>query len=398
LEGKAENPDPYVEIFSCPANYVPSRFFTAYMTGFVAPLYRNTLSEIKRESSVDTIRLWGWAFDKLAEKVGIRTGVGQFPNYTNDLQEGNIVCATSPASEIYISSYLRVLAALEYIHTIDRTTLRRLSAQACPVDFSFWRIAYSACPPWWPLHPDTDGIDTLVAWADIRSLALKPVDGGKLIFVEGALPAKLGNPLQDFAFRLTPFGYRVVGPEIPDPVTVAMALRRPEWTVNAGSRTALSTFGTPLSSWEPEDQHLFVVGDLRVVPLLAAVQPVSANCWQIGRGTHPPAFPSIFLADGGAPSFGNDSWVYEERGEAVFVGKDWLSGPIGRVKKTAFVQHGQFAAVNYGWLDRTLAANHYKLAFVGEHSYRVRKDEHSEPKTSGFYEYVGLETVISPRV
>ena len=101
----------YSEVFACPADYVPTRFFQKYNIGFVPPVYRDSLIAIGRSTRVNVVQLWGWTFDGLSERVGIGTDTRSFSRYTQDHRDGNIMCASSRVSEVFKSSYLRVLEA-----------------------------------------------------------------------------------------------------------------------------------------------------------------------------------------------------------------------------------------------------------------------------------------------
>jgi hypothetical protein len=140
----------YSEVFACPADYVPTRFFQKYNIGFVPPVYRDSLIAIGRSTRVNVVQLWGWTFDGLSERVGIGTDTQSFSRYTQDHRDGNIMCASSRVSEVFKSSYLRVLEALEHARLIDRAVLRSFAANVCPIDLSFWKIGFSERPGWWP--------------------------------------------------------------------------------------------------------------------------------------------------------------------------------------------------------------------------------------------------------
>jgi len=386
----------YSEVFACPPDYVPTRFFQKYNIGFVPPVYRDSLIAIGRSTRVDIVQLWGWTFDRLADRVGIGTDTHAFSRYTHDHRDGNIICASSRVSEVFKSSYLRVLEALEHARLIDRAVLRALSANVCPIDLSFWKIGFSDRPEWWPAaSPKSTTLSSIEGWESTGSLALKIIESGQLLYMQGPFVRLEEDPLQESTFQLIPFAYQVSGPAIPDAAHVAKRLIRASWTINPEEKSALSVFNVPLAEWTAEDQHAFQIGDLTFVPLLAKVNVININCWQCERGLHRPVFPSAYLLGEGRASYDEKSWKYVENEEIPFVGRDWVAGPIDRMAKTEIVQHGQFAEIDCKWLDRILAENSFELAFVQEHTYWTRKNDYSDPERSQFFDYLRFVRLIT---
>lgn len=386
----------YQEVFACPPDYVPTRFFQKYNIGFVPPVYRDSLIAIRRTIGLDVVQLWGWTFDRLTERVGSGTDTHAFSSYTHDHRDGNIMCASSRVSEVFKSSYLRTLEALEHARLIDRAVLRALSANVCPIDLSFWKIGFSGLPEWWPAaSQQSKPLSSIEGWERTGALALKIIEGGQLFYMQGPFVRLEEDPLQQSTFRLIPFAYQISGPAIPGAVQVARGVLRASWTINPEEKSALSVFDVPLDQWTEEDQRAFQVGDLSVVPLVANVNTINTNCWQCERGLHRPVFPSTYLIGEGRASYDERSWKYVEGEEELFVGRDWVAGPIGRMGKTEVVQHGQFATIDRKWLDRILAENSFELGFVQEHTYWVRKNDYSDYEKSQFFDYLNLRRIIT---
>lgn len=386
----------YTEVFACPPDYVPTRFFQKYNIGFVPPVYRDSLIAIGRSTRVDIVQLWGWTFDRLAEHVGIGTDTHAFSSYTHDHRDGNIMCASSRVSEVFKSSYLRVLEALEHVRLIDRAVLRALSANVCPIDLSFWKIGFSERPEWWPAaSPKSTTLSSIEGWESTGSLALKIIESGQLLYMQGPFVRLDEDPLQQSTFRLIPFAYQISGPAIPDAAEVARRLMRASWVIDPEAKSALSVFDVALDQWTEQDQRAFQIGDLRVVPLVAKTNTINTNCWQCERGLHRPAFPSTYLLGEGRASYDERSWKYVENEKELFVGRDWVAGPNDRMAKTEVVQHGQFAEIDCKWLDGILAENSFELAFIQEHTYWTRKNDHSDPEKSQFFNYLNLKQIIT---
>jgi len=383
-----------LEVFACPPDYAPSRFFGKYNKSFVAPIYHMNLTEIGRSTNIDVIKLWGWSFDQLADRVGLRRDAGEFGRYVADHREGMIPCAASTVSDVFKSAYLRVLEALSSANMIDAASLRALSAVVCPVDFSFWKIGTKERPGWWPEAPQNKGgLQSSEEWERTSELALKVLDETNVIFAEGPLSSEM-NELQSISFSLIPFGYRVVGRHLPSPEQVFNLLSRPVWSIDSMHPKALSIFEAPLAEWMADRHEGTHIGDLSMLPLLARIDSTNINCWQYWRGMSPLVFPAAYLAKGAAAEAGDQCWNLVDEGLTVFSGYNWTRGPMRRLG-FKYGEYGQFATCNHAWLESFLCENDLKLGFVLKHNYRIRKSEHAEYGSSSFAKMLNVDQIIS---
>lgn len=383
-----------LEVFACPPDYAPTRFFGKYNKSFVAPIYHMNLTEIGRSTNIDVIKLWGWSFDQLADRVGLRRDAQEFGRYVADHREGMIPCAASTVSDVFKSAYLRVLEALSSANMIDEASLRALSAVVCPVDFSFWKIRTKERPGWWPEAPQNKGgLQSSEEWERTSELVLKVLDGTDVIFAEGPLSSEK-NDLQSISFSLISFGYRVVGRHLPSAEQVFNLLSRPVWSIDSMHPKALSIFEAPLSEWTADRHEGTHIGDLSMLPLLARIDSTNINCWQYWRGTSPLVFPAAYLAKGAAAEAGDQCWNLVDQGLTVFSGYNWTRGPMRRLG-FKYGEYGQFATCNHTWLESFLCKNDLKLGFVLKHSYRIRKSEHTEYESSSFAKFLNVDQIIS---
>ena len=352
------------------------------------------LTEIGHSAHIDVIKLWGWSFDQLADRVALRRDAKDFGRYVADHREGMIPCAASTVSDVFKSAYLRVLEALSSANMIDDASLRALSAAVCPVDFSFWKIGTKERPGWWPDAPQNKGgLQSSEEWEKTSGLALKVLDGNDVIFAEGPLSTEK-NELQSISFSLVPFGYRVVGRDLPPAEQIIKLLNRPVWSLDSTHPKALSIFEAPLSEWTADRHEGIHVGDLRMLPLLARIDSTNINCWQYWRGMNPLVFPAEYLARGAAAMANDQSWDLVDQGRSVFTGYNWTRGPMRRLG-FHYGEYGQFATCNRAWLESFLGKNNLKLGFALNHRYRVRKSEHDEYESSSFAKLLNFGQVIS---
>jgi hypothetical protein len=393
------NPDPQVsskhslEVFACPSDYSPTRFFTRYCKQYVAPIYHMHLSEIGRTKGTDIIQLWGWTFDRLADKLAIKRDADDFGGYVAQRKDGTIPCASSRVSEVYKSAYLRVLEALWSANLLDDATYRALSTIVCPVDFSFWDIGVIERPGWWPqASTKMEGLESKDEWQRTSELASRDIDGKQLIFAAGPCSAP-DDELQSIRFSLVPFGYKVTGSRLPTPERIAELLYRPTWSVDVMQNKRLSFFEVPLSKWESSGQEGIRIGDLLLVPLLARIESTNINCWQYWRGMSPLMFPTAPLARG-TVAVGPKEWSLEADSKRVFSGYNWTQGPLQRLRFN-FNDAGQFASADPTWLEAALNERGFKLAFVLSHEYRIRKSEYSDHDESTFAKLLHFSSLIT---
>ena len=382
-----------LNVFSCPPDYRPSRFFLRYKEAFVPPIYLMNLNRLKRGTGADTPTLWGWTFDQLADGRLLRRDAPEFGRYSQNQHKGSIPCAASKVSEVFKSAYLRVLEALCSAKLIDTSELRGLAGIVCPNDLSLWDIGSVEEPDWWPrASAAKEQIPASVDWERTEHLALKNVGDEQLVYAEGPL-LEQKDDMQSVHFTLMPFAYRVIGREIPSPEDIFFMLNRSTWSIGSTHRQALSVFQAPLQDWIDEDQDGIQADDLLLLPMLAHVETININCWQSWRGHNPLKFPSKHLSVGGSKSTDNQSWSLSQQGEVVFKGLNWLKGPQLRLT-FQYGLCGQFAVMNRSWLNKFLDRRNLKLAFVLKHDYRVRESEHREYSTSSFTKLLNFSSIV----
>jgi hypothetical protein len=384
-----------LEVFACPSDYTPSRFFARYNKSFVAPIYHKNLADIGRFTNTDVLKLWGWTFDQLAERISIRRDAQEFGSYVADRRDGTVPCAASTVSEVFKSAYLRVLEALSSANMIDEASLRALSAIVCPVDLSFWEIGAEEQPSWWPrVSQSKENFQSSEEWEKTSELPLTTLDGSDLIFAKGPLTSEKDD-LQSVSFSLIPFGYKVAGKHLPPAGQIFNLLKRPVWSLDSMHPKALSIFDAPLPEWTSDNQEGIRIGDLLMLPLLARIDTANINCWQYWRGMNPLVFPAAHLAKGGAAAVSARAWSLKDEGRTVFSGFNWTNGPMRRLR-FQFGECGQFATCDRAWLESFLGKKNLNLGFVLNHNYRIRKSEYSEYESSSFAKLLRVNQIISP--
>jgi hypothetical protein len=384
-----------LEVFACPPDYSPSRFFDKYNKAYVPPIYHSNLTDVARSTGTDVLQLWGWTFDRLSEQIGNRKDAQEFGRYVSDHRDGIIPCGSSLTTEVFKSAYLRVLEALASTNLIDESSCSELSAIVCPLDLSLWQIGSNERPQWWPRTYQTAGtLQSSDDWEKTSEIAMTSVNGGSLVFAEGPLVSN-NDELQSSNFSLIPFGYRVTGKQLPSPEQIFRLLQRANWSLDSLHPKMLSIFNAPLTEWIPDNHEGIKIGDLLLLPLLARIHSTNINCWQYWRGINPLVFPSEPLARVGSAAMHTRSWSLEDEGRSVFSGFSWINGPMRRLK-FRYGEYGQFGIVDNKWLESILGVFNLRLGFVLKHDYRIRKSEYSEHETSSFAKLLRMDGIIVP--
>jgi hypothetical protein len=170
-----------LEVFACPPDYLPSKFFNKYNKAYVPPIYHSNLTDVARSTGTDVLQLWGWTFDQLSEQTGNRKDAQEFGRYVSDHRDGIIPCGSSLTTEVFKSAYLRVLEALASTKLIDESSHLELSAIVCPLDLSLWQIGSNERPQWWPRASQTAGpLQSSDDWQRTSEIAMTSVNGGAL--------------------------------------------------------------------------------------------------------------------------------------------------------------------------------------------------------------------------
>ena len=302
-------------------------------------------------------------------------------------------------SEVYRSSFLRVLQYYRDRGVIPEEIFRRYTYMTLPIDLSFWKVQPGRAPVWWPgigedAQGDIDLINTEIRNA-ITQLIKKRGDF-KVLALEGTVCPSTGWS-DDLASRVTlvGFAYEVTGDNIPEPASLEMSpLYSPYITLDPLKSQH------PFSILDQPDEHnqighaLIVQEDLILYPIVARLKTLSINLWQWYRGYHLPFALSSDISEGLHMHTDETCWYYKAGESTVARGQDWLEGFKERYKPNYEIPHGTYLEIDTDYLTGYLNRNNCKLGYILEINHYYREKSYSDPQMLKNMEFLGIEQEI----
>ena len=234
----------YLPIKAHPVSYEPDEFFYEHIKTILAPIYLNNSEAIEGKTHLPFIKLWAYNAEQIASDNNIEFNSNH--SFYGRHENGRFLTGFSTkVSEVYRSAYLRVLHDFYVKDLIHKDIYLDHAFDTLPVDLSVWKIKPNKPPEWWPtlLEIDEDTkehkISSIRFKEPLEDLTNYTEDNKVILTAEGVIrPAKgpLEKPLHSFS--LIGFGYKVLGPDLPEPKEVSKKyymLRKhvflPQWQI-----------------------------------------------------------------------------------------------------------------------------------------------------------------------
>ena len=396
-DGTVEDLPEYRRIEAVPADYTIGSFFTNHIKTFLAPIYWERAQIIERESGVPFTRMWAWTSECIIQELSITPSVNQVYFYGRSEHDEFLSGFSTKLSEVYRSAFLRVLHSCYATGAIDANFHLMYAFSTLPVELSRWSVPPGRAPRWWPQLKERSNLDGSEEPSDgsshLQTIELRePIEamiraslestGETLLAIEGAIEPSEGWQSADpeHSLSVIGFGYRTLGPSIPEGGTVAKnvaygpsLLREPTMTRR------------PLNFWEDQDCYMTTccgeVGtdDLVILPLVAREKVLCIALWQYFRDYDASLHLNVPLAKGLRLVVTDKGWQYVSRSKQVVARySDWLEGLKERYNREMPIPHGQFLSVDNDFLTRWLSARDLRLGYLLRVTYRTRRYSHSE--------------------
>ena len=388
-------------VSSPPDGYIPKEFFVKHIQGLLAPIYQNHAEEIRNETGFEFFIEWAYNSEELARECGIKEQIGDVVNFMGH-NYPRITGVSSLLSEIYRSSFLRVLQKLHDEHLIATDFYLEYSFATLPVELSYWKLMPNRAPEWWPRSKYSTPKDTykkdivqfIFQTDDIEKIIQKR---GEIVLLglNGAIQPKDGwrEGVLDTSIKLIGFGYEIVGTDIPEARDVSREILYKPCHLIIPSRAT-----RPFSVLESFPEHLPMVTkpikvmDLILHPLVGNPKDLVIALWQWFRDANPFLILYNQLARNLEVRLEEKRFVYLHNDKAVAWSQDWSEGI--NEKTDLEIPHGTFIEIDSPFLNEYLDKHGLRLGYLARTAYKFRTHSFDKEQIIEDYQLIGVSRII----
>lgn len=305
-------------------------------------------------------------------------------------------------SEVYRSAFIRVLQYFHDCNLIPNDIYLEYAYATLPVELSCWKVKPGRMPKWWPkLQNNTRNGERTSLYAinfetEIDRIVNSPRDL-TILGLDGIVEPREGsaNGVLDTRVTVVAFGYKVVGPNIPEASEVAdeilylpYVLMRP-------------TTNTPFNFLESYSDHITIgdfpvqVADMIICPLVVRNQDLVIDLWQWFRHYYLPFGLWYGLAAKLDIQIMGNSWNYVRNGHTVAISSNWLEGLKERHDKDMGIASGSYIEADSSFVRSYLNGNGLRLRYVLKSTFKYREYSYQEAKSIDQYRLIGISKIIT---
>lgn len=384
------------------ASYQINNFFNKYIQGFLPTIYHNNAIQISLRIGFDFMKQWSYTSDELVKELGIKEKAEEIMRYMGANIESSLPGMSTMLSEVYRSAYLRVLHFLFMKEKLSTDEYFTFSFETLPIDLSLWKIEQGKCPTWWVelqgKYDSNSQMDTRATGlvSQVTEL-IKKDEQFKLLALEGPVkPRGDWRNKIDVSISLIGFAYRVLGKDFPNPKEVAREIIYNE----AGTLNPRTD--RPFTMLESNDffslsnpKSSIIIKDLEIYPLVCRYLPLAKTIWQWFR-YHSLKFglPVELTRVLDLRIEGGNLNGYLKNGELAFISREWSEGMLERLNEDSFVPFGQYIKMDKEKLNLLLDANHLRIGYIMQTTYKNKKEFHRKVEEYTDYQLIGVSKII----
>lgn len=124
-------------------------FFLRWCETYLPRVYLMRAKQLELNTSIPFVKHWSFEWTTLRKRAGAELKVPEVTFWTRQ-DSDHLGPLDLPMSEIYRSAFLRSLAWGVFKQRIPLEIAEVYSAEACPVDLSFWKVQSGPPPEGWP--------------------------------------------------------------------------------------------------------------------------------------------------------------------------------------------------------------------------------------------------------
>jgi len=388
-------------MLSAPINYGQTEFFGNYITGFLAPIYLDRAKRIASRTGKNFVKHWSYNAEMMAKECGLELRVRNAMDFMGGHNSPILLGMSTMLSEVYRSAFLRVLQDF-YDNSMKEDFFLEYAYATLPVELSYWKVKPNRVPKWWPKLKYSTPKEAYSKEIVKFSYPIEEIDQiiqkkrkTVILGIHGTIQPKTGwqTGILDTSIKLVGFGYKTLGPNIPDAKEVAEELLYKPSTVIIPTMTT-----RPFNFLESFSVHIQTIvspielGDLIFYPLLTTPSDLVIGLWQWFRDYHPFFVLHPKLVEGFQIQLENRRWSYVKDGNRVASSQDWLEGL--KERSDLEIPHGTYIEVDSSFLNSYLEGEGLRLGYVSKTTHKYRKYTSDKGQLIEDYRLVGVSKII----
>ncbi|MBC8461414.1 MAG: hypothetical protein H8D67_25855 [Deltaproteobacteria bacterium] len=386
-----------------PATYSPSEFFEKYITGFLAPIYLDHAKEIDSRTRRGFIKQWSYTSEEIMRESDLKETLGDAMDFMGGHHSPVLLGMSTVLSEVYRSAFIRVLQYFYDQNLIPEDFYLEYAYATLPVGLSYWKVKPSRAPKWWPKLQYSKPADSenrelyKISFQRGIDQAINSKDEFMILGLDGAVEPAEGwiKRTLDTSITLIAFGYKVVGPNIPEAKKVARKILYSPSIIMIPTKATL-----PLNFLESYVDHLptldqpIKVDDLILYPLVARNRDLVIDLWQWFRDYHASFALYSKLGEGLYIKVENCQWTYMKDARRVANSVNWLEGLKERHEKDYAIPQGNYIEVDSSFIRSYLDENGLRLGYISKTTYKYKKYSYDKAESIENYELIGVGRII----
>ena len=367
----------YGIVQEAPSEFKLSKFFIKYNKSILAPIYVDRALIIETNTGYPFMKTWEYVANMLAKSENIELQDNM--NFYGHNKNGKFLIGSSTkVSEIYRSSFLRVLHDVFEKRLIPKDFYLQYSFATLPVDLSFWDIYINRVPEWWPKSiKESNKSDLSIPKLEnpIKSLVNKSFGENTLIAVEGAIcPTKGWIESPTDSFSIIGFGYKSTGTNLPTAQDISNKLLYLPQTILIPSKADNPLGFLYNSELLDVDFEPFKINDLTIFPIITRNRDLTINLWQYFRDKNQSFNVIKELRSNLNLIIKKNYWIYQDKNlDEKIIFKDFLEGLQERYEFGMPIPHGNFVQINKKLIMDKLHQKGLKLGYLIKITSRNRK-------------------------
>jgi hypothetical protein len=398
----------YKTVKSCPNTYVISDFFSKFVKTFLAPIYFQRASEIQSKTTIPFLKLWSYTADEIIKDNDISLDANQAYYYGRSRHGEFLLGFSSKISEAYRSSFLRVLQHSYKKGEISEDFYLDYAYATLPIDLSKWKIEPERSPDWWPKltslgkkkQDEQQEIVQVSLQEPIENLTKNLSSKNLLMAAEGAIEPSNGwkQSDPDCSFSLIGFGYKVVGPQLPEAKEVAeKILYRPSIITIPSKVNRPFNYLENSKDYLTTEDKLIRIKDLFVYPIVARENDLCITLWQFFRDYDQSFHINAPLCLGLDLTIESNKWSYRnKKGKDMVIYRDWLEGLKERYETEMPIPHGQYLITDKVFVNGWLKEGSLRMGYLLKVTYRYKKYNYDEAEKIEDYKLLNVSRIIIP--
>ncbi len=377
-------------------DYIPESIFTKYISMVLPPIYMLKAKKIEKQTWREFIDLRSYNASLIAKDNNIELHSNQ--NFYGNNKNGKfLVWFTTKVSDIYRSSFLRVLYYFYTAGYIDPDYYVEYTLATLPIDLSFWEIWFKDAPHRRPkVNTDdkkTDDVSVIELVNPINCLVKIKDETGKIIIAaEGAIESSAWwaeNPKH--SFTLIAFAYKINGENLPNKDEIAdEILELPK------KLFIPTTANLPISFLSNDfylDMHADCISlkDVLICPLITRSKRLPVMFWQYYRDKYQSFNVNENLCKGLDINMHSDHWAYSEDGKEVIIFNDMLLWLKERYEFALPQPYWQHVLIDEAFLNDMLTKNGFKIWYILKTTYTNQKYSYDTIEEITNYELINFQ-------